>query len=230
MSARVAVSCGKPEQAKRYEEALRTVGLEPVVVAPANERPLSEIGAAGLLLSGGTDVDPALYRQDPAPESDKPDRDRDAMERRLLKEALHLDLPVLAICRGMQLMNVVLEGSLQQHHPHQAMHRVRTPEDPSRPAHEVTVRPGTRLAAILGEGACGVNSRHHQAVNRVAPELTVSACAPDGIVEALERPASSFVVGVQWHPEDQIEKDDRQRKLFEAFREAVTGAEDGSAR
>ena len=230
MSARVAVSCGKKEQAARYADALRAVGLETELLAPPDQRPLAEIPVHGLLLTGGTDVDPALYKQERAPESDEPDRPRDAMEKRLLEEALRRDLPVLAICRGMQLMNVVLKGSLMQHHENQEVHRVRTPEDPSRPAHEVFVRPGTRLAGILGPGACLVNSRHHQAIDRIPPDLMVSACAADGIVEGLERENSTFVVGVQWHPEDQAEKDDRQRKLFEAFAKAVTAAASGSAR
>jgi putative glutamine amidotransferase len=230
MNSRVAVSCGKPEDAKRYARALEAVGLEPVVLAPPDERSLAEVGVRGLLLSGGTDIDAGLYQQERAPESDEPDRPRDAMEKRLLEEALHQDMPVLAICRGMQMMNVVLRGSLQQHHEHQETHRVRTPEDPSRPAHEVIVRPGTRLAQILGPGACSVNSRHHQAVDRVSPALTVSACAADGIVEGLERDGRSFVVAVQWHPEDQLENDARQRKLFEAFGKAVTESAGGSAR
>src|SRR5690348_14514308 len=101
MSARVAVSCGKPEQAQRYADALQAVGLETEILAPPEERPLADLGVNGLLLSGGTDVDPALYQQERAPESDEPDRARDAMEKRLLEEALHEDLPVLAICRGM---------------------------------------------------------------------------------------------------------------------------------
>src|ERR1051325_251409 len=221
MSARVAVSCGKTEDARRYARALEAVGLAPVVLAPPDPRTLAEAGVGGLLLSGGTDIDPGLYRQERVPASDEADRPRGAMEKRLLEEALHQELPVLAICRGMQMMNVVLQGSLQQHHEHQARHRVRTPEDPSRPAHEVFVRPGTRLARILGPGACSVNSRHHQAIERVSPALTVSACAADGMVEALERDGPGFVVAVQWHPEDQLEKDARQRKLFEEFGRAV---------
>ena len=230
MSRRVAVSCGNPENARRYARALEEVGLEAVILAPAEEKSLAEIGVNGLLLTGGTEVDPELYGQQRAPESDEPDRARDAMEKRLLQEALTRDIPVLGICRGMQLMNVALRGSLKQHHENQPMHRVRTPGDPSRPAHDVYVRPGTRLAQILGPGACAVNSRHHQAVDQIAPELTVSACAADGMVEGLEHDDRTFVVAVQWHPEDQVENNARQRKLFEAFREAVTAAAAGSVR
>ena len=230
MNKRVAISAGKPEEAKRYARALEAVGLLPVVIHPAEEQSLRNAEVAGLLISGGTDVDPALYRQERVPESDEPDLARDAMERRLLEEALQNDIPVLGICRGLQLINVTLQGTLQQHHGYQETHRVRTPEDPSTPAHDVFVRPGTRLSGILGPGPCSVNSRHHQAIDVVSPELIVSAFAEDGIVEAVERDGRNFVVAVQWHPEDQSEKDDRQRKLFEAFGKAVTEGASGSAR
>jgi len=220
MKARVAVSCGKAGDAVRYARALEIVGLEPVVLAPPEQRSLAETGVEGLLLSGGTDVDPELYGEDPAPESERPDSLRDRMEGRLLREALQKDLPVLGICRGFQYMNVFHGGTLVQHHPYQARHRVRT-FDRSLPAHDVIVRPGTRLADILGEGRCGVNSRHHQAAGRVPYQLQVSARSVDGMVEGLERKDKAFVVAVQWHPEDQMEHDARQRKLFEAFRDAL---------
>ena len=100
------------------------------------------------------------------------------------------------------------------------MHRVR-PADASLPAHEVFVRPGTKLAGILGAGTCLVNSRHHQAADRVPESLVVSACATDGLVEGLELAEKHFVVAVQWHPEDMARNDARQRRLFEAFRDAV---------
>src|SRR5436305_1806306 len=153
MKARVAVSCGKPEAAARYVRALEAVGLEPVVLAPPEQRSMAAIGVQGLLLSGGTDIDPEFYAQHPAPESERPDRPRDRLESRLLREALHNDAPVLGICRGMQFLNVFHGGTLLQHHPRQGKHRVRT-LDRSLPAHDVFVRPGTRLAGILGEGRC----------------------------------------------------------------------------
>jgi putative glutamine amidotransferase len=211
-----------------YARALEAVGLEALLVAPPEGRPLAELGVAGLLLSGGADIDPGLYGQALAPESDRQDRQRDDMEKRLLGEALETNTPVLGICRGMQFLNVALDGNLVQHHPNQAMHRLRTPDDPSLPAHEVFVRPGSKLAGILDAGTCRVNSRHHQAAARVADGLVVSACATDGLVEGLERPDKAFVVAVQWHPEDMV-NDAKQRRLFEAFREAIAGG-GGSAR
>jgi putative glutamine amidotransferase len=189
-------------------------------MAPPEQRSLAEIGVEGLLLSGGDDLDPALYGQEPAPETERPDGPRDRLESRLLREALQKDVPVLAICRGLQFMNVFHGGTLVQHHTRQARHRVRT-RDRSLAAHDVIVKPGTHLAGILGEGRCSVNSRHHQAADKIPYQLQVSARSPDGIVEALERKDKAFVVAVQWHPEDQMERDARQRKLFEAFRDAL---------
>jgi putative glutamine amidotransferase len=220
MSKRVAVTCGKPQGAIRYVRALADVGLDVIVLAPPEQRTLAEIGVDGLLVSGGTDVDPALYGQEPAPETERPDPPRDRMELRLLREALQTDLPVLGICRGLQLMNVLHGGTLLQHHPRQATHRVRT-GDRSLAAHDAIIKPGTRLAEILGPGRCAVNSRHHQAADKVPYQLQVSARATDGIVEALEHKGSSFVVAVQWHPEDQALRDERQRRLFRAFKEAL---------
>ena len=191
-----------------YAEALRNAGIEPLLVTP--DAPIDSLdGVDGLLLTGGTDLDPALYGAEPQPETEIPDRERDALEQRLLREALQRNLPVLAICRGMQLFNVTHPGgTLLQH---LAGHR--TPQTP----HQVAIDAGTRLARIFGAGARSVNSRHHQAVGLVGQGLIVSACAADGVVEGLERPDKRFAVAVQWHPEDLPE----DRALFEAFREAL---------
>jgi len=221
MKARVAVTCGSPAGAKRYLRALEAIGLEAVVLAPPDRRSLADTGVEGLLISGGTDVDPACYGQQRIPESDEPDRKRDHLESRLLREALQRDVPTLGICRGMQFLNVFHGGTLHQHHRHQPTHRVRTP-DASLPAHDVLVRPGSRLAGILGEGRCAVNSRHHQSADHVPYRLAIAARALDGTVEALERKDKAFVVAVQWHPEDML-NDARQRRLFEAFGEVLRG-------
>jgi putative glutamine amidotransferase len=220
MSVRVGVTCGSARGALHYTRALEAVGLEPVILAPPEQRSLREVGVAGLLVSGGTDLDPSLYGQQRADETEAPDRRRDRMERRLLREALQVDMPVLGICRGLQFLNVFHGGTLMQHHPCQATHRIRT-GDRSLPAHDVIVQPGTRLAGILGPGRCPVNSRHHQAADRVPYRLQVSARSLDGIVEGLERKDKRFVVAVQWHPEDQIARDERQRNLFESFKNAL---------
>jgi len=208
-----------PHKAAPYADALRQAGIDPILISPEEPRRLT--GLQGLVLSGGTDLNPALYGAKPRPQDEEPDDPRDELELRLLDEALAADLPVLAICRGMQLFNVAHGGTLIQHLDDTAVHQVRS-EDPALAVHDVVVEPNSRLAAILGEGIHAVNSRHHQAVAKVGAGLRVTALStPDKVVEALERPDRRFALAVQWHPEDQVRRDQEQRKLFEAFREAL---------
>jgi gamma-glutamyl-gamma-aminobutyrate hydrolase PuuD len=206
-------------KAEPYAQALRQAGIEPVLISPA--RPGCLRGLRGLLLSGGTDVNPARYGAQPYAGNEPHDDQRDELEMRLLAEALEGQRPVLAICRGMQLLNIAHGGTLLQHLPNAERHRVRD-GDPAQPAHEIVVDRGTRLAEILGEGRHMVNSRHHQAVGQIGTGLQVAArSSPDGVIEGLERPGARFVLGVQWHPEDQIRLDASQKKLFEAFAGAL---------
>jgi putative glutamine amidotransferase len=167
-------------------------------------------GATGLILSGGVDVAPALYGENPHPRVKHTDHSRDEFELVLLRQALVYDLPILAICRGHQLLNVAFGGGLLQHIDGDG-HRADYGSEgfPSR-WHEVTIREGSRLHAALdlpagqaGAASALVNSRHHQAVTceRLAPRLEVVARSPDGLVEGVESPAHRWVVGVQWHPE-----------------------------
>jgi putative glutamine amidotransferase len=192
-----------------YADALRAAGIEPVLITPDQDS--GWLAGAGLVLTGGTDVDPALYGQPLGPKSDVPDRERDTLEQRLLKEALKSDVPVLAICRGMQLFNVTHPGGtlVQDMEGHKL---------PRHLTHHAEIYEGTRLAQIFGAGVHTVNSRHHQAVDRIGEGLIVSAKSPDGVIEGLERPDLRFAVAVQWHPEDQMPQ---QRRLFEAFRDAL---------
>lgn len=188
-----------------YAEALRSVGIEPVFASP--DKPADSLKGAGLLLSGGADIDPALYGAERMNGSDQPDRARDALELRLVREALDRDLPVLAICRGSQMFNVAHSGTLIQHIDG---HRI--------PQHQVTVDAQSRLAKILGEGPRVVNSRHHQLVGSLGAGLHVSARAADGVIEGIERRDRRFAVAVQWHPEDLFAQ---ERALFEAFAAAL---------
>lgn len=220
MSKRVAVTFRNPEKAGPYMAAVESVGLAPVLISPNETASLESLD--GLLLSGGADVDPVRYGRPRLHQTDQPDVARDDLECRLLQEALARDLPVLAICRGMQLFNVAHGGTLIQHLENSAAHRVRT-ADPALPVHEVIVEPGSKLAGILGPGSYAVNSRHHQAIDRVGTDLKVSARSADGIIEALERPGSQFAIAVQWHPEDQT-GDPAQRRLFQAFAAACEGS------
>ena len=209
------------KKAEPYAEAVRRAGLEPVLVSAEDARSL--VGLDGLMLSGGCDVDPKQYGQDPAPETQKPNPARDRMEMGLLGEALDRDLPVLGICRGLQLLNVYKGGTLLQHlkgDPHRPPERPRT--DPAKPMHDVRVAADTKLAGILGAGGHPVNSRHHQAIDKLGAGLQVSAVSvKDGIIEGIELPDKEFVVAVQWHSEDQAARSETQMKLFEAFAAAV---------
>jgi putative glutamine amidotransferase len=209
----------KPDYAQPYEEALRSAGIEPVTISPGAGVPAD---VSGLLLIGGSDVNPARYGEPRDPETDEPDDPRDVLESALIQNFLDRDLPLLAICRGVQMLNVQQGGTLVQHLETTGRHRVRT-ADKGSPAHQVKIVPGTRLAAIAGEPlTMDVNSRHHQAIARAGDGLRVSARdSEDGTIEAVEHPDKRFVVGVQWHPENQCATDERQGRLFQAFADAL---------
>lgn len=201
-----------------YVEALEAAGLtvQPLLTRP--DRGLDQLD--GLVLTGGIDLNPRLYGQELHSEADPPNDARDQMEIGLLTSAMDKDLPVLAICRGMQLLNVALGGTLNQHISAFATHQ-RYDLGKQIPVHSVDVRKGTRLAEILGDGEVAVNSRHHQAVANLGTGLRVSARAPDSLIEGIELPEHRFLIGVQWHPEDQAATDPLQARLFEAFAKAL---------
>jgi putative glutamine amidotransferase len=215
---RVGISFRFQGKAPPYQRALRLVGLEPLPITP--DAPVAAEELDGLLLSGGSDIDPSQYGQERASETREPDPDRDRLELQLLKDALDSDLPVLGICRGMQLFKVFHGGSLIQHLVTVERHDVR-----SKPVHEdvhtVRICPRTAVASICGAGDYGVNSRHHQGIDRVGDGLVVSGLSDDAIVEAIEQPDKRFAVAVQWHPEDRIDHSPADLRLFEAFAEAV---------
>ena len=198
---------GTPENKRRpYRKALAAAGIKPV------EKVTTLAGLDGLLLAGGSDIDPAVYGAPRHPETGKLDHDRDSLEAALLREALDRDLPVFAICRGLQLLNAFLGGTLVQHIE---LHRYTEQQA----AHRITIESHSRLKSILGVDEYVVNSRHHQCVDHVASGLAVIARAPDNVVEALELPGKRFVLAVQWHPEDRA--GGPEARLFEAFRDAM---------
>jgi len=173
----------------------------------------------GLLLSGGNDVDPELFAEAPDPGLRKVDRGRDDFEIALVQEALSRDLPILAICRGQQVLNVATGGTLVQHIPSVITggERHERAEPRWQEAHTVDVSVGTRLASLLGEGRISVNSIHHQAVARLGDGVVVCArCPEDGVIEAIEMPGRRFVLGVQWHPEAFWSVSDAFQCLFDA--------------
>lgn len=205
----IAVAFPKPDYLKSLERA----GAEPFVLKPERDAlPDALDKVHGVLLTGGADVDPAQYGEAHRHDTVEIDSDRDEYEIGLTRYALDRDLPILAICRGVQLLNVVAGGTLVQDIPtslpESLAHRGARPARVKKTrAHDVALVPGTRLAGLLAGAASrgghvAVNSRHHQAVKDVAPGFVVSATAPDGIVEAIERAGRRFCVGVQWHPEN----------------------------
>jgi gamma-glutamyl-gamma-aminobutyrate hydrolase PuuD len=202
-----------------YARAISAVDLTPVLVEAG--RPVSLDDYSGLLLTGGSDVNPSRYGAVIRPETDPPDDERDEMEAALIEDCIERDFPLLAICRGLQIMNVHLGGTLTQHLDDTLGHQARTP-DHSLPAHSINIEPGTLLAAIAGQPQWSVNSRHHQAALGIGDGLRVSARHPgDGTIEAIEKADRRFMLAVQWHPEDQALLDLEQRKLFRSFAAAL---------
>lgn len=204
------------DRARPYLTALNGAGIEMEFGATLD-------GFSGLVLMGGTDVNPRLYGEAPHPETESPDDLRDSQESALIHEALDRDVPILAMCRGMQILNVAHGGTLVQHLTNLELHRQR-PQDKSRNAHEISILLGSRLASIAGSNLRqAVNSRHHQAIHRAGTDLIVSAISTgDQVIEAVERPDRRFVVGVQWHPENQTAAENGlAQRLFGAFAAAL---------
>jgi putative glutamine amidotransferase len=181
----------------------------------------------GVLLTGGGDVDPVLYGEERHPTVEDAEPGRDEFEIDLARRARAADMPLLAICRGAQVLNVAAGGTLVQDIPSAVdtdlSHSLQNPKDCI--AHPVQITRGSRLHAALGARVdaactCRVNSRHHQSVGRIGKELVASAVAPDGVVEAIEDPTAGFCVGVQWHPEN-FWRTGEFRPLFDAFIEAA---------
>jgi putative glutamine amidotransferase len=190
-----------------YTVSIRGAGLVPLVL-PVLDRSDADAaldGMAGLVLTGGEDVNPARYGVAPHPELGDVHDGRDAFETALVEAARARALPTLAICRGVQILNVALGGTLVQDIPSEWKGAIAHDGDWARTkrVHEVDVVPGSRLARALGTERPVVNSMHHQAIGTVAPSLATVARAPDGIVEGVEWPNDEWwMVGVQWHPEE----------------------------
>ena len=192
-----------------------------VRVLEVTESPKQLLGEIdGLLLTGGGDVDPVFYREDRHPSVEDAEPGRDEFELDLARRALDAGVPVLAICRGSQVLNVAAGGTLVQDIPTalttSLAHAVAEPKNAL--VHDVAVTPGSRLHQVLGTAGTDVrvNSRHHQAIGTLGRGLTPSATAPDGVIEAVEAAQAAFCIGVQWHPENFWETGEFSG-LFEAF-------------
>jgi putative glutamine amidotransferase len=208
-----------------YLRGLETAGALPLVMPPLSEDAIEPLldRLDGICLSGGPDLDPAGYGAEPHPELGPIEPNLDRFELAVARRADAREMPILAICRGTQALNVVRGGALHQHLPEistEIVHRQRTPGNQT--SHPVEIEPGSRLGAALGAeeiGEIDVNSFHHQAIDRLGEGLRVSARAPDGTVEAVEDPSRLFLIGVQWHAETLVHRP-YEAALFRHFVEA----------
>ena len=185
-----------------YVRAIEGAGGRALLVPPSDEGVEETLDALdGLLFSGGSDLDPVTYGQEAHRETSAIRADRDRAELALLTAALERDLPVLAVCRGSQVLNVARGGDLVQHLPDVVGHEQHRHTPGAFADHEVSVEPGSRLGALLGDRA-PVKSHHHQGFGRLGSGLVPTAYAEDGTLEALEDPTKRFALGVLWHPEE----------------------------
>lgn len=200
----------------KYVESLARAGAQVrwVELADPDKAVAEALECDGLLLPGGGDIEPSLYGQARIPACGEPNALRDAAEPKLLHAFLAADKPILGICRGIQVLNAFLGGTLYQdikpleHVPH---------NDHWAKVHTVTLRRGTLLSEIIGQDTLLVNSQHHQVADQPAPGLAISALSEDGFIEGLEKPDARFCLGVQWHPEWLSDADPRAQALFNAF-------------
>ncbi len=204
-----------------YLHAVQQAGGVPVLLPP-HLRPGQLVELLGMLhglvLTGGGDVSPALYGEAPHPTTEFVSEQRDTLETACLRYALDQDLPLLCICRGMQLLNVAMGGSLVQDIPSLVPGAITHRQSGSRaePAHAVWMKQGSRTAAFLGTATPMVNALHHQAIKDLGRALEAVGQAPDGVIEAVEMPGrEAFLVAVQWHPEEMVGNSEEARRIFE---------------
>ena len=215
----------------RYFTALALVGTAPIMV-PLLVRDETALRAIyerldGVFLAGGVDVDPLAYNEDRLDVCGRTDPDRDQVEILLTRWAMADGKPVLGVCRGMQVIDVACGGTLLQDVGQAPERYLKHDYFPTQGyardylAHEAMVVPGSFLHRVYGGATISVNSMHHQGIRTLAPDLTASVHAPDGLIEGVEGTTDSFLAGVQWHPEMLIERDAGTRRLFQEFRDAA---------
>ncbi len=221
-AAKIGITCGREKNHDRlneaYAQAVWEAGGIPFLLpaSPGSGRAESHLAFLdGLILSGGGDLDPIHYGQEPQPGLGSISPDRDSHELALARLSVDWAIPVLGICRGIQVLAVALGGTLHQTLQTGLKHRQDAPE--WYPTHEVKVTPGSKLRAILGESVLRVNSYHHQAVDRVPAGFSATALAHDGCVEGIEAADGPWAVGVQWHPELMAGRHPSAGRLFRAL-------------
>jgi len=202
-----------------YVDAVRRAGGAPVLLPSGGDDAHAVLPRLdGLVLTGGSDVDPGHFGQDPHPAVYGIDQERDRSDLAFVHAALSADLPLLAICRGMQVVNVALGGTLHQHVPEvvdgSVAHRA---DPPGAVPHDVTIDPSSQLAEVMGAGTVSGMSWHHQSVDDLGKGLTDVAVAPDGIVEAVALDGHPWCLVVQWHPELTADADPTQQRLFDGL-------------
>ncbi|MEZ5156311.1 MAG: gamma-glutamyl-gamma-aminobutyrate hydrolase family protein [Solirubrobacterales bacterium] len=213
---------------RTYATAIQTAGGIGAILPPdpaVTEEPdllLDRIDA--LLLAGGSDIDPAAYGAEPAPETTGQRLERDRFEVALLRRAIERDMPALGICRGMQMLNVACGGTIDQHVPDRIGGSIRHREVPGTfSEHEVEVEPGSLAARAIGSGRAAVKSHHHQGIGRLGAGLEISGrSAEDDLIEAIEVPGRRYALGVLWHPEEDA-RSNVIRSLVEAAEQEVSG-------
>ncbi len=212
-----------------YTKAVEIAGGTPVLIPHFND--LADLEPLvsrldGLLLPGGADIHPRAYNEEPHPLLGTVDLDEDRLELALANYFLEMDLPILGICRGMQLLNIAARGTLYQdvraQRPNSLKH-VWTGKQRTHRVHTITIMPNTRLAELLGTEPLRVNSFHHQAIKTLGRNAVVSATAPDDLIEGIEFPNHRFVLAIQCHPEElAVAGDERALRLFQGFIQAAT--------
>lgn len=205
-----------------YFDGITAAGGVPVMLPlTAGEGALRQLTAAcdGFLFTGGQDVSPTVYGAEKSPLCGETNPLRDAMETTMIKLILEADKPLLGICRGIQILNVTLGGTLYQHlpveYPSTTEHHQTPPYD--KPIHSVKITPNSPLEKLTGKHSLYVNSYHHQAIQTLAPTLKAMAYSDDGLTEAVYLPSARFVWAVQWHPEFNYKTDDSSMSIFKAF-------------
>ncbi|MGE5543676.1 MAG: gamma-glutamyl-gamma-aminobutyrate hydrolase family protein [Bacillota bacterium] len=222
----VGISCGFDEDGCRYYlrpgywESVESAGGTPVILPPADSPEVMDHYLKicdGYILSGGEDIDPVFWGADPEPGLGEIDPRRDRFEICLVREIISRDKPALFVCRGIQVLNVALGGTLFQDLQSDISHRQRAPR--YHPFHDILLEKDSVIYRLFQRETVKVNSFHHQAIDNLAPGLVVTARARDGVVEAVEHPAKRWILGVQWHPEAM--RDELSARLFRALVEAA---------